>query len=420
MGTNMAPSNEKKPKLVKRRDAIWAVLAVMLVLIALFYSFHEGANQSHARGTEKLLTEAAEELEVFANQGSETWNALAARLNALKKKIPLLEGAAKSGAKLAELEIEIKELELAIKSADVDSKAVRVELLGLAASLKERANTIRLSSSDFWDSLFAILAKILTWIGPALLFAVLLFIVVWSFPPSERSFLSKLKSGRIGPDGFSFESSVPEQKRRIIDSYNDIKEMLGEQYSAKLQDVGIQGDFETLFEEITSELKSRGIDLAQSRSRCCVYVPSYIDEGLVQATNYVGTQLGAQGERRGRVFSQRYGIIGRGFRSRSAVYNPKVSSDTMSLINDWGLTFGEAEKQSHDDMSLLALPIGVENQQGDPIGLMYLEINSVNALEQLSQEAAEVATLMDGVARGCDSYDALVKSLDVFKRSMRL
>ena len=159
---------------------------------------------------------------------------------------------------------------------------------------------------------------------------------------------------RISVDG------ADEIRRPVISLYSEAHETLRHQYRALIEKTKIEELFSKHFCEIIKVFNSKyNIKFKDYLYRACLFVPSYTDGDLIQAVEYIGTTPGRWSGYRGRIFSVRYGIVGKAFRTSRAQVNPKIGTDAFELARDWGLTRSESIEQSRDDKShsMIAIPI---------------------------------------------------------------
>jgi hypothetical protein len=246
------------------------------------------------------------------------------------------------------------------------------------------------ASSGLPATIYDQLRRFFKWTGPLILFAILAFAVLLLIPGGPK-WLAQVKEFAFGP--ISVARDVATVKTSISQSLGAVDAAVSTTYQEKSKKFDLDGLFARLKLELDKQfLKEFDVDLTKIAHRATLYVPGMTDEQLVQATKY----LPAPNPERpvvGRRFSVRYGIIGRAFRQRIALYNWKVDNSRNRLVRLWGLTRSEAYKQGGNATSLMALPIP-PNENTDPLGIIYLEAHGENLL--MPGEA--VATLEREVA----------------------
>jgi hypothetical protein len=220
------------------------------------------------------------------------------------------------------------------------------------------------------------LRRFAKWTGPLILFAIVI-VAVLLLIPGGPAWLGQVKEFAFGP--FSVARDVATVKTSISQSLEAVDEAVSTTYQEKSKKFDLDSLFGRLKLELDKQfLKEFNVDLTNTRHRATLYVPGMTDEQLVQATKYLPTP-NPEKPVVGRRFSVRYGIIGRAFRQRIALYNWKVDNYRNRLVRIWGLTRSEAYKQGGTATSLMALPIP-PNEIADPLGIIYLEAHGENIL----------------------------------------
>lgn len=235
------------------------------------------------------------------------------------------------------------------------------------------------ASSGLPATLYDQIRRFLKWIGPVMLLSMvaLLFVLL---APSGRELLKRIKNLDFGLFKLGL-SDVASAKVGIRESLGKIDEVVSATYLKKSAKFDLEGLFARLKLEIDKKLKSEfNADMAKIPHRATLYVPGMTDEQLVQATKYLPPPAHDPDRKVvGRRFSVRYGIIGRTFRQRTALYNWQVDNTDNRLVRDWGLTRKEAYKQGGEATSLMAFPIPPDIDV-EPLGVVYVEAKGVNRL----------------------------------------
>jgi hypothetical protein len=86
--------------------------------------------------------------------------------------------------------------------------------------------------------------------------------------------------------------------------------------------------------------------------RCTIYVPDIVfADALYRLTDYYPTG----DDSGGKVYSIRFGIIGRQWRLGEDRYEPKVTVNVEDLMKDWGMTRAQANSKSTDRSFLVVM-----------------------------------------------------------------
>jgi hypothetical protein len=110
--------------------------------------------------------------------------------------------------------------------------------------------------------------------------------------------------------------------------------------------------------------------------RCTIHVPDLLfAETFYQLLDYIPHQPGP--ETRGRIWSFRFGFIGKLWRSeKQSDISPSVTTSVEDLINNWGMTREEAENAAKQGRkSFLGVLL---TQHSVPVGLFYMDAKGQN------------------------------------------
>jgi hypothetical protein len=112
----------------------------------------------------------------------------------------------------------------------------------------------------------------------------------------------------------------------------------------------------------------RNWGLGEGDFRCTVHVPDILfTQALYQLLDYYGDAPG----KRGRAFSERFGIVGRAWRLSSPQVEGNVSTQPADLVRDWGMTWKEASGAGRGRTSFAAIPLHDDHQVR--VGVAYLD-----------------------------------------------
>lgn len=130
--------------------------------------------------------------------------------------------------------------------------------------------------------------------------------------------------------------------------------------------------------------------------RATIYVEDMLfKEALYQLVDYVPS-----GKGRGRIYSTRFGIIGRTWRLERSDCEPVVSDDITELVRNWGMTRIEAAAAGQGHQSFVCVLLRHEDLR---VGLLYLDAPEPDAfgedvLDRLTPEkTAPLAKAVGGV-----------------------
>jgi hypothetical protein len=147
-----------------------------------------------------------------------------------------------------------------------------------------------------------------------------------------------------------------------------------ENYDLFVQRKMLTVKFENLVSDVVDVIE-RKTGRAPEQYRCTLHVPDLVfADTLYQLLDYVPTGTG-----RGRIFSIRYGLIGRVWRSRmSDIQRFKLITvqgrqvvDQNELVRVWGMSRREAQTAAAGRGRFLCVML--TNAEGDPVGLFYMD-----------------------------------------------
>jgi hypothetical protein len=218
--------------------------------------------------------------------------------------------------------------------------------------------------------------------GPivALTFGLLLFLLLAAaFDEQFRGRLAQLRIFSLGNLSVEFGQDVPKLRATLTQRFAEVDRAIARSYEDTIKRHDLPALFARLKAEIDKQIHGAfGVDLSSRNHRATLYVPGFAGQELVQATDYIPAGKDSR-KVIGRRFSVRYGIIGRTFRLRSAMYNWEVHNRGNALVRHWGLTRTEAFKQGSGTTSLMAFPIPPDVTD-EPVGVVYLEVEGINEL----------------------------------------
>jgi hypothetical protein len=281
------------------------------------------------------------------------------------------------------------------------------------AKAREQLKLQAEASSGLPVTVYDQVRRFLKWIGPLLLVA-MAGLLILLLSPRGREWLARVEEAGLGPLSLKL-GDVASVKVGIRESLGKIDEAVSATYQDKCAKFDLEGLFARLKLELDKKLKEKfNVDMAKVPHRATLYVPGMTDEQLVQATKYLSPIEKDARKVVGRRFSVRYGIIGRAFRQRTALYNWKVENSRNQLVRDWGLTRSEAYKQGGEAASLMAFPIPPD-VNSDPLGIVYLEAKGENLLmpgETAAELGQEVANDPNGRVKADQlAYERIWKPL---------
>jgi hypothetical protein len=164
---------------------------------------------------------------------------------------------------------------------------------------------------------------------------------------------------------------------------------------------------------LDDRLQKVAVSLADLRDkkgfRCTVHVPDVLfAETLYQLLDYY-----PRGGGRGRIFSTRFGIIGRVWRLGQSLTEGKVPQSADELIRTWGMTRREADAAGEGRQSFSAVVLTAEST---PVGIFYMDSEEQAAFAGVDDEASQLA-LHARIAGQCET-SGLTAELDGLRREL--
>lgn len=146
--------------------------------------------------------------------------------------------------------------------------------------------------------------------------------------------------------------------------------------------------------------------------RCTIYIPDIVFiDALYRLTDYYPA-----GGESGKVYSIRFGIIGRQWRLRESRYEPKVTTDKQTLTKDWGMTPAQANTKRTDEAFLVVMLKADDVEQG----LLFLSskqpkpFGDTQAIVEVVKQSDHTSALAQHVARVNDEMRRRGPSLKLF------
>ena len=176
------------------------------------------------------------------------------------------------------------------------------------------------------------------------------------------------RSIKFGPGGAEFvlsEEGAKEAERTARETFEGYRrEAVGEfEHMVKSHE---------LREKLGRVLKADGVLeicnlTAITDFRCTVHVPDVVFADLLyQITDYYPRGKGA-----GRLFSIRYGNIGRAWRLVESQIGGSVTTDPKKLIREWGMTQEEAEGADKTRQSFASIIL--RDKEDSPVGIFHMD-----------------------------------------------
>ncbi len=254
------------------------------------------------------------------------------------------------------------------------------------------------ATKDFPSVAYDQLRRFLKWIG-ALSFLTLFSAAVFfllMLNPSFRGIVAK--TGSISAFGVSLNFNDLQSVRasiRVRDG--ELEKDIVTAYTNTLKKSHLAKHFTAIMGDIDRVFTALGVDLKTVDYRATLFVPGFVGQELVQATQYSGTWKLGNEKAVGRRFSVRFGIIGKAWRLQASQYFPKVDNLNKNLLRNWGFTQDEITQApnpaSPPTGCLMAFCIN-DIGNSPPLGVIYIEADGADKLHPAATTGLSADTLL--------------------------
>lgn len=251
-------------------------------------------------------------------------------------------------------------------------------------------------------------AVLLTIIWPLVILAIFFYIVRAEDAPKRlRELFKGVKSFEASPTGIKLETSGGEEaKARTEAVHASFREAAKKRYAWWVDKKGIRNKLERVLAVVSKHFADNGKQLPEYR--CTLHVPDIVfADTLSQLVDYLPAGAGS-----GRIFSVRFGLIGKVWRqlkpeTRGNV--PKAGTEVERLIQEWGMTKAEAEHAGRGRPSFLCVPL--EDEKEGPVGVFYMDSEQEDAFK-IDKPDAELHDLIVRECKAKGLTEALAKMKD--------
>ena len=268
-------------------------------------------------------------------------------------------------------------------------------------ALLEQRRTLadqRAERRSFWGRLQRDVLGLAAWLGPSgTLLSIAVAIVLFMTPPGHLlrplSGVSwRLRGLNVAGFRVDFDAeAIRSDKTEIEYALNVIATQYRTHYHAAARKHQVQHAVGLVARHFVHEIEREQVDetgefnrdrVEQAKFRATVHVPFYIDRHeVIQLAEYVDAtgNLIDSVSRVGRVFSQRFGIIGRACRESPTSlpgmprYDPYVP-DPRALEREYGMTKGEANAKEAGGQRVTFFATPIRDQAGDILGIFYVDM----------------------------------------------
>ncbi len=264
-----------------------------------------------------------------------------------------------------------------------------------------------LTASTATERVKAVKDQMLALVWPVVI-AVLILYVFNSKPALEvLKHIGSLVSNVKVPGGleiaFASGAAVKNTQEEVIKGY---RQQAITQYDLAAAQTQISDTVERIIKErITPFFKARKLD---SEFRCTIHVRDILfQNSLYQLIDYLPRRkwIGSGKITRGRVWSVRYGLIGRCWRLEKDQAEGTIPTVEEKLIEQWGLTKNEADGASGKQTMLCHL---ILSQNQSPLAIFYLDAEQANAFGD-DRQMSELIEVVQKAVQEFKLNDALEK-----------
>ncbi|MDB5604276.1 MAG: hypothetical protein JWP25_1176, partial [Bradyrhizobium sp.] len=179
-------------------------------------------------------------------------------------------------------------------------------------------------------------------------------------------------------------SAVEEVKKFIGGSLRELVEKAAAQYEKTVSATSVEDRLSQVVREGLQEILTRhNLNARPNAVRATIHVPDIVfKDYMYQLVNYY-PRSASRSKTVGRRLSQRFGIVGRAWRSRRSIGRGKAISGPNApdqLISFWGMQQDEADDQSHlvRPANLCVMLIDAQDYNSR-VGLLYVDSTEANA-----------------------------------------
>lgn len=371
---------------------IWRTLSrlIYLLLAAAALAYAVGilsATVAFYKSTQKLTADDIKALEELTTKLERVWQddgTLSATQGQIVQKNDELK-AAVGKLKQANAQAEVaSNLDTISANLGFLSEVIKNERMagaGVVASLKAKVSELKdkVGRPDDTDKVAGTFLReggkiLVAVIWPLLVVLILLYLLrSRSAPEAMKKFLKPFKSVKL----FEAELVLSDEAKTMAEgTFEHYRKQAVERYDLFVDRKRLREKFRDVADEIVKIVQQR-TDRKLEKYRCTLHVPDIVfADTLYQLLDYEPAGVG-----RGRIFSIRFGLIGRVWRSRtsgiqkfsliSGGTDGKLVVDQSELVRVWGMTKYEAKTAAEGIPSFLCVMLA--DAQNTPVGLFYMD-----------------------------------------------
>ncbi len=256
---------------------------------------------------------------------------------------------------------------------------------------------------------------------------ILVALLIWS--GSLNRFAAFIRSIKAGGIEIEFSSEGANRARStIVETYREFNRAARNAYEQAVRTYSIRENFKVAIDVIRESMQPHDRWPIHDY-RATIHVPDVvIDDYLYQLVDYLPSGPGS-----GRRFSVRRGIIGRCWRlgcslgTGDALAPPRGpvaaaqghTSDDTALVQEWGMTWEEAEKwrkdKRHSFLCILLRTASASTAPSPPVGILYIDSIAKDAFGS-DDEAANFAKMLESNAAMRNLAIRIAEALESLKK----
>jgi hypothetical protein len=222
-------------------------------------------------------------------------------------------------------------------------------------------------------------------------------------------FIRQFRSVKI--PGFEFVRG-DELKQTAEQAFQLYREETKKQFDLWAQRLTIRDTVNRILEAEVEPLFRRTLNRIPDY-RCTIHVPDLLfADSLYQLIDYVPKGEGP----RGRLWSVRYGMMGKQWRLGTGASSGDVSENPDDLIRDWGMTRAEAQGAGRRKSLVCAI---LKHATRGSVGILYLDAGEANAFGS-NEQSNELLRIAEEACKKHGLVDALSTMQDDLRKQAPL
>lgn len=260
--------------------------------------------------------------------------------------------------------------------------------------------------------------NIISWItdiGPFLVWPLVVLIIALflMFSKNGSRRISEIFRGFKSVKMFGAELVLTEEgAKQATQSFREVFSTYRSQAKVEYDRLARVNSIREKLEQVLLSVRVRGNGKSLKKikdMRCTIHIPDAIfDETMYQLLDYY-----PKGGGRGRIWSIRYGILGKAWRLRESLTQERVPIEEDKLTRDWGMTREEATAAGQGRKSFSCVILC--NEENDSVGALYIDAPEENAFGGM--QSRELDQFHKNIISACKK-SGLIAGLDNIRREL--